>query len=86
MSSRKDIDFLTEAMLTKSDVQDALREKLAALEHDQWVDWSKDIAANEKLSPERLERWKKLWKPYSELTQEEKAQDRVYADKVMKVL
>ena len=31
----------------------------------------------------RLERWRKLWKPYKKLTFEEKEQDRKWADKVL---
>ena len=61
-------------------------ERLAALEHEQWIDWSKSISETEKISPERLERWKGLWKPYSELTEEQKEQDRIYAKRIMKLL
>lgn len=60
-----------------------LREELAEIEHNQWMDWSKNLATVEKLTPERLERWQKLWRPYSELTEEEKDQDRKYADIVL---
>ena len=62
------------------------REQLAELEHQQWVDWSKTIAHNENLSPERLKRWQKLWVPYSELTEDQKDQDRVWANKVIKIV
>ena len=31
----------------------------------------------------RLEGWKKLWKPYKKLTFDEKEQDRVWADKIL---
>jgi hypothetical protein len=62
-----------------------LIEDLAELEHEQWIFWSKDIASKEKLSPERLERWKKLWIPYKDLTEEQKEQDRVWARKVLEV-
>lgn len=60
-----------------------LIEDMADLEHQQWMFWSKDIAKKEKLSKERLNRWKKLWKPYSQLTEQEKEQDRVWARKVL---
>ena len=50
--------------------QEEIREGLAKLEHDQWVEWSKAVAPE--VSPERRERWKKLWIPYSELTEEQK--------------
>ena len=59
--------------------REEIREGLAKLEHDQWVEWSKAVAPE--VSPERQERWKKLWIPYSELTEEQKDQDRVWADK-----
>lgn len=59
------------------------REALAEIEHDQWVEWSKTLAEKEMLSPERVERWKKLWVPYSKLTESEKDQDRKYADIVL---
>lgn len=64
-----------------SDVQ--LLEALAALEHDQWIEWSKSIAKSENLSPERLERWGKLWVPYDQLTEDQKEQDRVWARKTL---
>jgi hypothetical protein len=67
-----------------SDVQ--LLEALAALEHDQWVEWSKSIAKSEKLSPERMARWEKLWVPYDQLTEEQKEQDRVWARKVLDII
>lgn len=61
-------------------------EKLAQIEHDQWVEWSRAIMASENISPERLERWKKLIVPYDMLTEEQKEHDRVYARKVIAVL
>jgi hypothetical protein len=61
-------------------------EKLADLEHEQWITWSKDLAAKEQLSPERLARWKECWVPYSELTEEMKEHDRVWARKVLSIL
>ena len=64
----------------------ALIEKLAELEHEQWVRWSHTIASRENISSERLERWKSLWKEYDELTEEQKDQDRVWARKTLKTL
>lgn len=63
-----------------------LRELLAELEHQQWIVWSVQIAETEPISVDRRERWKKLWRPYSELTEEEKNQDRKWADKVLALL
>jgi len=66
-------------------VEDRLRERiedLARLEHQQWIDWSKNIAEFENISKERLERWEKLWVDYDLLTEEQKDQDRVYCAKI----
>lgn len=62
------------------------REKLAALEHDQWVKWSQQIAKTENISADRLTRWKKLWIPYSQLSESYKDDDRKWADKVIKII
>lgn len=56
-----------------------LLEKLAALEHDQWVKWSKELAEKERLSPDRVERWKQFWVPYEELDEATKEHDRKWA-------
>ena len=58
-------------------------EALAEIEHEQWILWSKNIAETETITPARLERWQKLWRPYSELTEEEKDQDKEWANKVI---
>lgn len=63
-----------------------LIEALADLEHEQWIEWSKSLAQNEDLSPERVARWEKLWIPYALLTEEQKEQDRVYARKALDLL
>lgn len=68
-------------------MNDELIEILAEIEHNQWMEWSKALVTNEKrLSFARIERWKKLWKPYKELSEEEREQDRVYARKVLDAL
>lgn len=61
-------------------------EKLAELEHDQWVKWSTDIASKEKLSPGRMARWRELWIPYEQLTKEMKEFDREWARKVLEIV
>ncbi len=68
------------------EIQRCIREALAELEHDQWIAWSKNIAETDNISIERAERWAKLWIPYSELTEEQKDQDRIWADKSISVL
>lgn len=51
-----------------------LREKIAELEHEQWVYWSKIKGETEK---------KDLWVPYNQLPEYKKGEDRVWADKVL---
>jgi len=66
--------------------EERLVEALAELEHNQWVCWSKDVSQKEKLSRERLRRWKGLWIPYSELSEEMKEEDRKWARKALKII
>lgn len=61
-------------------------EQLAALEHDQWVEWSKAISEVETLSPERLARWKTLWVPYDQLLEHQKESDRKFAARVFELV
>ncbi len=63
---------------------DELIEKLAELEHDQWVEWSKSVA--KEVSESRLSRWEHYWVPYSELSEAVKEQDRIWARKVLAIL
>jgi hypothetical protein len=65
-----------------------LLEKLADLEHQQWILWSKSLAlSDETLSQERFDRWRRLWRTrYSDLSEEMKEQDRVWARKVLKII
>lgn len=76
----------------------ALIEKLAELEHEQWMNWSKaltiEIAGYLNWLPEdmrselfaRLTRWNGMWVPYDELSGKTKEQDRMWARKVLKRL
>ena len=61
-----------------------LREGIAELEHKQWMEWSKAVA-NE-VTTTRRARWKKLWIPYAELSEEQKNQDRVWADQILSLI
>jgi hypothetical protein len=63
-----------------------LIEKLAALEHEQWVSWSRNLASVQAIFPNRLGRWKRLWKPYEELSEGDKEKDRIWARKVIELL
>lgn len=85
MDAEKDPDLIRHTT-GKSAADVPLLEALAALEHQQWVEWSKDIASSEDLSDERVDRWEEAWVAYSALSDEEKEKDRVYARKVIKLL
>ena len=62
-------------------------EKLAALEHEQWITWANHILNGEpNLTKERVYRWRQFLVPYSRLTEEQKEQDRVWARKVLAAL
>jgi len=63
-----------------------LIEKLAALEHEQWMQWAKDILKTEDINKERTERWEELFVPYAELTEEMKEEDRKWARRVLSIL
>lgn len=58
-----------------------LIEEIAALEHEQWITWSKAVA--DEVGDERRERWEKYWVPYEELSEEIKEHDRVWARKII---
>lgn len=72
-------------------------DSIADIEHQQWIHWSKSLAhrmeiwCNQdwaKLTFEdsvkvQIDKWKKLWKPYKELSREQKEQDREWAEKVI---
>ena len=61
-------------------------EELSELEHVQWEEWSKDIAKEEDISKERLDRWKKDWVDYKKLDEKTKDFDREWADKVFDII
>lgn len=63
-----------------------LRERLAALEHEQWTRWTHTLAESEPLSAERLYGWNAQWVPYDELSEADKDLDREWADRVIEVL
>jgi len=63
-----------------------LLEKLAELEHEQWMMWATDIYKKEQLSGTRQRRWLELFVPYRDLTEKQKDQDRKWAKKVLALL
>jgi len=63
-----------------------IRERLAELEHEQWMYWAKNILKTEKISEERKRRWKQYFCDYKDLPEDIKDQDRIWADKVLEIL
>lgn len=62
-----------------------LRDMLGKTMHDIWWDTT-TVIAKEGLTPERLIRWSKYWKPYIQLDEEVKEQDRILADRIIETL
>jgi hypothetical protein len=64
--------------------RESLLERLAELEHEQWVAWSKAVAPE--VAEERRRRWQEFYVPYARLPEDVKELDRVWARKVLKLL
>jgi len=82
-SIRRLAEVIEELVTDKAHVPSTSVNALSALIHDQWCEWSRNIALRENLSGERLERWDKLWVPYERLSDEEKAKDQEYSLKFL---
>lgn len=67
-------------------MKDHLIEKLAELEHIKWMEWARLILSEESISTPRVQRWARLFVPYSELSESEKEKDRVLARRVIQIL
>jgi hypothetical protein len=65
-------------------MDERLLERLAELEHEQWMAWSRIVA--DEVTPERRQRWEAMWVPYSQLPEALKEEDRVWARKVLAAL
>ena len=71
-----------------------LLEELAELEHEQWRSWTKYLVDECEKDEYGVvgfwefekAKWKKNWKPYKDLTEKEKAKDRVWARKVLNLI
>jgi hypothetical protein len=61
-----------------------LIETLAELEHEQWMHWSRAVAAA--VSCATREQWARSWVSYAELPEDVKEADRVWARKVIACL
>ena len=63
-----------------------ITEKMADLEHEQWMKWAQSLMDSEELSPGRIERWMKYMIPYNELDNKTQEYDRVWARKVLDII
>ena len=61
-----------------------LIEKLAELEHEQWLSWAR--AVWDEVSVERREKWSPDMVPYAELSEKAKEQDREWARKAAAIV
>jgi len=69
--------------VVKTGKADEALERMAELEHDQWVFWSKSLVKNEKIPEDLAKKWAKKWIPYSELSDSDKDLDRKWARKAL---
>lgn len=65
-------------------IEEELLERLAEVEHEQWMAWSQSVAAE--VSAERRQRWQACWIPYEDLPEDVKELDRQWARKVLEAL
>jgi len=64
-----------------------LLEALAKLEHDQWMDWAKNLMEKEPaISQARKDRWMTFMVPYDQLDKPAKDMDRVWAAKAVELV
>jgi glutathione S-transferase len=62
-----------------------LIDRLADIEHRQWISWAKKLIETEpNLSPERVARWQKLFCDYKDLSEEWKEYDREWARRILR--
>jgi predicted YcjX-like family ATPase len=61
-----------------------LMETLAEIEHEQWMHWSRTVAAD--VTEATRSKWQRSWTDYAELPDDVKEADRVWARKVIAVL
>jgi hypothetical protein len=77
---------VAEAVQELREKQDVLLERLAELEHEQWVAWARTLMETEQLSKQRKQRWQQYMVPYAELSEDVKEHDRVWARKAVAIV
>lgn len=76
---------ITKPNPTTNQNKNKLLEKLAELEHEQWIEWTRYMLQN--LTEENIVRWKKqIGCSYSNLPNDEKWSDRRWAKKVLEII
>ena len=83
---RKTAEMAEKLVMDKVQISSTSIEHLSSLIHDQWSEWSRDLSLKENLSPDRMERWNKLWIPYDLLSKKMKDEDRKYDVKFLNAL
>jgi len=73
-------------MKNKIEKMDDLREILADLEHRQWISWTHYLIQNEEIPENLKNKWLKSFIPYSDLSEKYKDMDRVWADRVLRII
>lgn len=68
------------------DNEDKILEELAEIEHIKWMEWARHILSEESITTMRVQRWARLFVPYSELSEQEKEKDRVLARRVLGIV
>jgi hypothetical protein len=59
----------------RTEVHAMTTEDLARLAHRLWAHWSSRIATEEPISSERVERWRNVWRPFDDLTDDDQQSD-----------
>jgi inhibitor of KinA sporulation pathway (predicted exonuclease) len=67
-------------------VNDPRLEALAAIEHEQWIHWAQQILIGYGIPRKTADRWRKVFVPYAELSEESKDVDRAWATRVLAVM
>ena len=70
-------------------MENSLLERLAALEHEQWIEWTHLVVGQERnneISLHLLKKWEKNWIPYDKLPENLKEFDRVWARRVIDII
>ena len=61
-------------------------EALAALEHRQWMHWTRHVAATHDIPATHREKWEANWMPYSALDDDTKEMDRRWAREALAII